>query len=150
MARRLERVILPGTNMNNSWLLAMETILHNFGSETSARINHARYRLLQICSVYKKFLLNLPGAAAEKQELWRKMNTQEKWIYGLPLSAVSGVAACFPAPCRAFLAKVMMAALRTYPWYPLRRIPGNYKTMLDVFEQTNPRPNAGGNQNPQV
>jgi len=49
------------------------------------------------------------------------------------------------------LAKVISAALRTYPWRPLQRIPGNYKTILDVFEQANSRsPGPRESQNSQV
>jgi glycosyltransferase involved in cell wall biosynthesis len=139
MARRLEPVILPGTNMNSSWLLAMETILNNFGHETSAKISYGRYRLLQIVSVYKKCLLGMSGSISEKQELWQKMNAREKLLYGFALSFVAGLSAWLPAYCRSFLAKLMMATLRTYPWFPLRRIGGKYKTILDVFEQVDPR-----------
>ena len=146
MAQRLEKVILPGTNMNNSWLLAMETILHNFGKVADVKIRYQRYRLLQIVSVYKKCLLKTAGAEAEKHELWQKMNTREKFLYGYGLSLVSGLAVWFPGPFRALLAKCMMAALRTYPLSPLRKIEGNYKTILDVFERANPLlTNGGGN-----
>jgi glycosyltransferase involved in cell wall biosynthesis len=144
MARRLQKIILPGTNMNNSWLLAMETILRNFGAETAGPINYARYRLLQICAVYKKRLLKEPGVEAEGQELWQRMNAREKAMYGLPLSLVSRVTGWLPLACRALLAKVISAALRTYPWRPLQRIPGNYKTILDVFEQSDHLPAAPG------
>jgi glycosyltransferase involved in cell wall biosynthesis len=138
MARRLEKVVLPGTNMNTSWLLAMETILNNYGNETDAKIGYQRYRLLQIASVYKKCLLRMAGAEADKTQLWHQMNRREKLRYGYGLSLFAALAARLPTLCRVFLAKAMMAALRTYPWSPLPRIKGNYRTILDVFEQTTP------------
>jgi glycosyltransferase involved in cell wall biosynthesis len=47
MRRDLERVILPGANINTSWLLAMEALYRRLGSPPDMRPNYARYRMLQ-------------------------------------------------------------------------------------------------------
>jgi glycosyltransferase involved in cell wall biosynthesis len=44
---RLRRVLVPGSNMNDSWLFAMETLAQNFRSEMPCAVDYSRYRLLQ-------------------------------------------------------------------------------------------------------
>lgn len=45
--RDLEPVVLPGTNINTSWLLAMEALYRRLGRPSDMRPNYARYRRLQ-------------------------------------------------------------------------------------------------------
>jgi len=136
--QRLAKIILPGTDMNTSWLLAMETIRKNFGCERNIRIGYDRYRLLQIAAVFRKCLLDAPNAKPERQELWQKMFTREKLLYGFAFSFMSQLSAWFPAKLRMLLTKMIMASLRTYRWTRLQRVSGSYKTILDVFELANP------------
>ncbi|MGH2910774.1 MAG: glycosyltransferase family 2 protein [Solirubrobacteraceae bacterium] len=44
----LEDVLLPGTNMNTSWLVAMQTLYRALGSPSEMRPDYARYRRLQL------------------------------------------------------------------------------------------------------
>ncbi len=46
IAERLRGEIVPGSNMNDSWLCAMETLKRNF-PEAQVRVDYSRYRLLQ-------------------------------------------------------------------------------------------------------
>lgn len=46
--RELEPVILPGTNMNTSWLVAMQTLYRRLGSPPEMRPDYVRYRRLQL------------------------------------------------------------------------------------------------------
>jgi glycosyltransferase involved in cell wall biosynthesis len=43
----LAPVLVPGSNMYDSWLFAMETLARNFRDETPLRVDYARYRLIQ-------------------------------------------------------------------------------------------------------
>lgn len=47
ISSRLQDVLVPGSNMNDSWLYAMETLARNFRDEVSLVIDYDRYRLLQ-------------------------------------------------------------------------------------------------------
>lgn len=139
MARRLENIVLPGTDMNTSTLFAMETIRVNFGVETPLKVNYAQYRLLQIGSICSKCLLNIVSAKSEKKKLWQKMNIREKLFFGFPLSLLNTLSSYFPSRSRRFLANLIDWVLRVYPrWFRPRKIPGNYKTILDVFEHVDP------------
>jgi hypothetical protein len=44
----LEQVLMPGTNMNTSWLVAMQTLYRRLGSPADMRPDYARYRRLQL------------------------------------------------------------------------------------------------------
>lgn len=76
IAKRLEGQIVPGTNMNDSWLCAMETLKHNF-PETGARVGYARYRRLQYHAI-----LHSTGPARYRL-LLRTMRTWEIVVYGV-------------------------------------------------------------------
>ena len=49
----LRSEIVPGTNMNDSWLLAMDTVVRNFGEIRSLKVNFRRYRLLQFYAIWR-------------------------------------------------------------------------------------------------
>jgi hypothetical protein len=44
---RLAATLVPGSDMNDSWLLAMEAVAENFRELPDLRVDHRRYRLLQ-------------------------------------------------------------------------------------------------------
>ena len=50
----MDKVMLPGTSYNDSWLLAMEAMRESEGAAHGVSPNYRRYRLLQIVHVYKR------------------------------------------------------------------------------------------------
>jgi glycosyltransferase involved in cell wall biosynthesis len=52
LVERAASVIMPGTNMNTSWLLAMEALEMNFGSDYPIHVVGWRYRFLQFRSLF--------------------------------------------------------------------------------------------------
>jgi len=123
---------LPGTNINEGWLGAMETLEANFGAAHGLRVNRRRYRLVQASNVYRRQLhgeasaeevaalrASLPpaervalGAAARGGKLVRRLIPQRLWT-----SLTERVAGQHPAH-----------------WQPWRE-EGRYRDMLDVFER---------------
>jgi glycosyltransferase involved in cell wall biosynthesis len=73
-AERLEKIVLPGSNMNTSWLFAMETLKAKYGAEFGLNINYNRYRQLQLLNYcqerYIKHSLR-PSDIAEMGKLLR-------------------------------------------------------------------------------
>ena len=45
--------MLPGTNMNTSWLLAMETLKKNYGVKLDLHVSYWRYRFMQFRHLYR-------------------------------------------------------------------------------------------------
>lgn len=145
IAHRLKDIIIPGTDMNTSTLLAMETILVNFGNEVTLKVNYARYRLIQIFFIYTNAMLKNRGAILEKKKLWRKMNFLEKMLGIFILSPVTWGGGFFPERLRTYLANKMMGILGLIvSGFNPQRIPGNFNTILDVFEQVAAPPDSEG------
>ena len=144
MAYRLRQVILPGTDMNNSWLLSMETLANNFGEGGEIRVNYDRYRLLQICAVFAGAILGKQGAQSAVQELQGRMTLRERLLYGMPLSVVAAMSPVLPERYRAFLAKLIIYATGSHPRLFSPRIEGKFSTILDVFEQAAPTSDHAG------
>ena len=80
IAGRLEGQIVPGTNMNDSWLCAMETLKRNF-PEAGTRVAYARYRRLQYHAILHS------RAPARYLRLLRTMRLWEIAVYGATAAA---------------------------------------------------------------
>ena len=86
--RRMEHVILPGLTDKTAWLISMETIKLNYGSDLLLTVDYNRYRYLQILYVYGRFARALenkdPKIAqyrVEFDELASKLTLWEKMVY---------------------------------------------------------------------
>lgn len=139
MARRLQPVVLPGTDMNTSWLLSMETLAQNFGGESDVRVNYRRYRFLQICAVYSGLILRKAGANASLTELRRRMTVAERLFYDLPLALVVLMASILPGRYRELMASMVIRATGSHPAHASENIEGKFATILDVFEGVSPK-----------
>lgn len=53
VARRLRRELIPGSNMNDSWLCAMQTLAQNFPETVGSGVSFSRYRRLQYQELLK-------------------------------------------------------------------------------------------------
>lgn len=144
MAYRLRQVILPGTDMNNSWLLSMETLANNFGAGGNMHVNYGRYRLLQICAVFAGLVLGKSEAKSAVRELRKKISIRERIFYGVPLSMLVALSLILPERYRAFLAQRIILFTGSHPRFSSPKLDGKFRTILDVFEQTTPTSDHAG------
>jgi glycosyltransferase involved in cell wall biosynthesis len=79
-ARRLKKVVLPGSNMNTSWLFAMETIKANYGAELGVQVHYRRYRDLHLLNYYERLATN-EGTSPEMRELRRAFRWWERCLW---------------------------------------------------------------------
>ncbi len=136
MVQRLKKVLLPGTNMNTSWLLSMETIRSNFGSEFNLQVNYDRYRYLQILHVFGEFALNKATIKSELRCLWNVMSCKEKIVSGVGLGILFASVRLSPVRYRRKITNRLVALLGRYPIDQPKRILGEFKNILDVFESS--------------
>jgi glycosyltransferase involved in cell wall biosynthesis len=136
MSRRLQPVVLPGTDMNTSWLLSMETLAQNFGGESDIRVNYRRYRFLQICAVYSGLILRKADVHVSLLELRRRLTVAERILYDLPLRFVVLVASILPDRYRQLISNMVIRATGSHPAHASANIEGKFTTILDVFEKT--------------
>jgi hypothetical protein len=143
--RRMGNVILPGLADKTSWLIAMETILANYGKELPLRVGYARYRYLQTLYVYARWVAarrngdaRTPAFLGELEELRRKLAPWERATY-LPALRLAALAAYAIPP--AVRSRVVNAAFRLIGRTPDVGHRGDgrrYENMLDVFERAGP------------
>jgi len=124
--------ILPGTNMNNSWLLAMETMAQNYGLS----LNYSRYRRLQILSVLRSRVEGqLPDEAY--RTFWTQTRPLERAIYRPALSAISWIQRTLRGKSRLVFRRLVGASARWFrasnEWLPQAEA-RSYSNMLEVFE----------------
>lgn len=133
--RGVEKFLMPGTNMNSSWLLAMETIKNNFGREYGLDVDYKKYRLLQILSHYKEYALR----ALKTKDLFRMsshLSFREKIVYFIPFFPIAlCLRMCPKKGIRNGLSQKIVLSF-SHPQYTMKQIKGRFENILDVFEQT--------------
>lgn len=145
MALRLQQVMLPGTDMNTSWLFSMETLANNFGAEGDINVNYDRYRFLQICAVFAGVITEKMDARSALRELRGRMTMREMILYDLPLSMVEAFSRILPERYCAFLARLVILFTGSHSRYISPQLDGKFRTILDVYEQIPPASCHAGN-----
>jgi len=135
MVSRLKNVILPGTVMNTSWLISMETIANNFSKEFGLKVNYARYRFIQICSIYAGVIIGRDSIKKARALLREKMHFGEWLRYGLMLSIIAKFT---PERYRMNISRRVQFASGSHPGVFMPIVAGEFNTILDVFEQVDP------------
>ncbi len=137
MAQRLEKVILPGTDMNTSWLFAMETVSDNCGSEIVLRANYGRYRRLQILRVFAWVVLDQENAGARLKDFRGKLGFWEKSL-SASLLVVANLARLLPQKRRLHLINWMFVLTGVGMKFFPEQIRGCYQNILEVHERIDP------------
>jgi len=135
IVRRLQSVILPGTVMNTSWLISMQTLMDNFAREFPIKVNYARYRLIQIFSLYAASIMNRDSSRKADELLSKKMRLSEWLRYGVALSIVARIA---PKRYRPYLAEKVLVVSGSHPAAYMPPVEGKFTTILDVYDQVDP------------
>jgi len=145
--RDLSDVLLPGTNMNTFWLLAMQSICDRYGGDYDVRVNYRRYRFLQILNTYGNYYIDRFGGVPESKAresrrqfvtLWDGMRAWEKIVYGPSLWLAYNVVYRIPGAVRNAVKAKLMALLGQYPDFESVKSERGYRTMLEVFEGVDP------------
>jgi hypothetical protein len=128
--------ILPGTNMNNSWLLAMEVLAKNYGVRYNLKLNYGRYRRLQIVHVMRNRVEGrIP--TEEFKQLEREMSPLERAGYGAGLGLLTTAMKVMSGRPRALLRRSVRALEKrlrgSNEWTPDEKT-RPYRNMLEVFE----------------
>jgi glycosyltransferase involved in cell wall biosynthesis len=144
--RRMEHVILPGLADKTSWLISMETIKLNYGSELPLTVDYNRYRYLQILYVYGRFARasenkdpKLAQYRIEFDELASKLTLWEKMTYLTILRIGALITRLVPISLRGKLITPILVIIGRTPQLDLQKDNRSYKNILEVFEQTDPQ-----------
>ena len=122
---------LPGTNINEGWLGAMEAVEANYGAEFGLRVSRRRYRMVQAGHVYTRRFRGV-GSKAEVEQLEGSLNISERLLFRGAYTVARALARVLPQRLWNFLSR---RALGQYPdWDPARE-DGRYANILEVFER---------------
>ena len=127
-----EADLLPGTNINNGWLQAMEAVSAAAG-DPSLRPNARRYRMLQSLYVYQHHTF---GEITDEQfgELHGRLGKGERTVYGAAFGLASAGARVLPARARGLARTAFALAQRQTPWWRPEPIPGRFRDMTEVLD----------------
>jgi glycosyltransferase involved in cell wall biosynthesis len=133
-ARRMRRTLLPGTNINTSWLFSLETMRANFAADELPRTNYQRYRWLQSLYVYEQRYLERRFDDAQLGALHDALRPWERAVAsGLYALAATGERLTGRA-VRAWMAGRLRARFRQTPSWNAPRVEGRYRDMTEVVE----------------
>ena len=125
---RLQDILVPGSNMNDSWLFAMETLAQNFRNQTPLQVDYARYRLLQFNACLRT--KSWRGIAS----VLRHARAGEIVHYGA--LAARYVAACLLPPSRRRqIHEAIRASMSAFPRFDLRRRAVPQRDLLEAIRQ---------------
>jgi glycosyltransferase involved in cell wall biosynthesis len=132
-----ESALLPGTNINNGWLLAMEAVRSAAG-DPRLRPNRRRYRMLQILYVYEHHYF---GAITREQleELRAHMRQSERIAYGTLFNVAAVGSRLLPSRARKAVRTVFALAQRQTPYWRPKQTAGRYGDMRDVLDRFDAR-----------
>jgi glycosyltransferase involved in cell wall biosynthesis len=134
--RDLERVIVPGTNMNTAWLLAMESVSRRLGSPPDLRPNYARYRRLQAIHCEQAYYIHRTITRAERAEAEAALPPIERWVLRL-LSPIAGAVLRMTPDLRprvgALFDRLVGQSVRTAK--SAEPEVGRYRDIIEVFDQ---------------
>jgi len=71
----LSHIVISGSNMDTSWLYAMETLKKNFGGEFDLIVSYYRYQLLQILNFFDGLIIDAP----KKEKINQTLMTMPMW-----------------------------------------------------------------------
>jgi glycosyltransferase involved in cell wall biosynthesis len=125
---RLRGTLVPGSNMNDSWLYAMETLAQNFRDEVPLQVDYAHYRLLQFHACLRaRSWRGIPTVL-------RHMRASELVSYGT--LAVLYIAAYLLPPSRRRRAQESIrASLSAFPRFDPRRRAVPQQDLLEAIRQ---------------
>jgi glycosyltransferase involved in cell wall biosynthesis len=131
--------LLPGTNINNGWLLAMEAV-SRAAADPELRPNRRRYRMLQALYVYEHHHF---GSITREQfdELRVRLRRRERLVYDAAFAVAAAAARVMPAAARRAARHAFALAQRQTPYWRPGRERGEYGDMREVLDRFEaPRP----------
>lgn len=124
----LDQVVLPGTDMNTCWLMAMETVALHLG----LKANHARYRELQIRAVFANALRNDRHKASRIAALHKETTWRERLQFVWPWMFAS---IFFSDRNRKRKADELITQGKSHPHAcEMPTTPGQFKNMIEVYD----------------
>ncbi len=132
---RSEDGLLPGSNINTGWLLAMEAVCEATHGSPAMRPNRRRYRMLQLAYVYQGFFLEKSISPVELDEMRMHMSILERMGYGLAGRVLATLDRALPDLFGRALRDLLRRAQRQLPSWNPPNDPRRFENILDVCQR---------------
>jgi glycosyltransferase involved in cell wall biosynthesis len=132
-----QSTLLPGTNINNGWLRAVEELHRDLGCPAELTPGYRRYRMLQIIHVYNGWHVRGGVDAAQLSAMKQHMSATERLLYGLLFTALGTLERVLPQPLRPHVGRVATLISRQFPWWAPVHSNGRYADISEVVERVN-------------
>jgi glycosyltransferase involved in cell wall biosynthesis len=134
--RDLAQIVLPGTNINTSWLLAMESLARRLGSPADMRPNYARYRRLQAIYCEQAFHIHRSISRSDLRLAELGLPRSQRFALRLVGPLVGALLRVTPVSLRRALGAVFDRVVGQYgrTVRPEREV-GRYRDVLEVLDR---------------
>jgi glycosyltransferase involved in cell wall biosynthesis len=130
--------LLPGTNINDGWLRAMEALHRELGAPTDPRPNHRRYRQLQILYGYEGRFLRDTTSADDLAATRRSLGPIERMLYDTVFSVLGSINRVASPRVRGYIRNALALAGRQFPRWDPGLDPTHYRDIIEVVERVEP------------
>lgn len=128
MPPHLHEAIIPGTNMNDSWLAAMDAVVRNFPEMPSLTISLRRYRLLQFYAIWRtRSWRGLPV-------ILKHMHIWEMVCYA-PVVLAYAAAFVLPRNLRRTIQESLHFTFNASPRFDVKKTTVPYRNLLEAVSQ---------------
>jgi glycosyltransferase involved in cell wall biosynthesis len=133
----LETALLPGSNINDGWLQAMEALSDATRGAFDVHPNLRRYRMLQLAHVHQGYFLDQEISREQLEQLRTYMRPSERILYGGAGWLARAVASSSDFLDRA-VRDVLRRGLRQLPSWNPPNDPRHFESILEVCERFDP------------
>ena len=129
---RVSDKVLSGSEMNTSWLLAMESLKNNFPEEIPVDVAYNKYRFMQ----FRELLRTSGSSRVLFLESRNKGNFKEQLFWGM-IAAMYGVSAVMPFKnfWRRYLLRALHFLRPSHPRVDSTRRPVRSKNLLELTQE---------------
>lgn len=139
IAKKLEALLLPGSDINTCWLYSMETILTNYGQEFDLSVKYFRYRYLQVLQLFRSYYYDKAFSRDYFKSLSTKMCVWEKLLFGVFLKFCFKVFFIMPRWITRPRADYFQFRLGgQFPQVKIKVCADSFSNILEVFERVDP------------
>jgi Glycosyl transferase family 2 len=125
--------VMPGSNINTGWLLAMDTLVQRFGSRHGVSVDVSRYRYIQAMSVHRERYVTGAAGRDEIRAVRRHLRGRERIRFALVTAAMRAVR-LIPSRIRARVTASLGRRVGQLPEWAPPKLEARYANVLELYE----------------
>lgn len=130
----LKKKLLPGSEYQSNYVLAMSQVVANYGEKFKFSVNFGRYRRLQIFHILERYFGVNPFNDSVFIDIWGKLTLIEK-IFALTFISIFRISGSFSASLQGKIHSTLYKIVTPYKYKAVVNFVdrGSYNNALDVY-----------------